>query len=356
MERYYDLYRKDKNKISYFRYTMVNYALNESISKAAIKFQSSRKTVRKWVDRYRCSVESLEDRSKRPHSSSKQLSIMSQNKIKERCMDLKIHNKRIAASYIISDLELSISLPTVCKYMREFGFKQEKKSKREKKRNLQHIKEEYKAFEKIQVDIKYLDDIPEFYSEYYRYKLPKYQITARCIKTGSLFFCYAKEKTPLNTAVFIKKLLEHLKKHNINISEVVTIQTDNGREFKNLKGEKSTKFLDMLSYFEVKYKNIPAGAKTWQSDVESSHRLIEDEFYSYEIFKSRNEFFSKAYKYQYNFNINRKSKHRKSYKYNLTPLDILKKEMENTSIEEIKKIYDFDTFIADDYIETVVNF
>ncbi|HOK39753.1 MAG TPA: hypothetical protein PLD27_01755 [bacterium] len=38
------------------------------------------------------------------------------------------------------------------------------------------------------MDIKYLDDIPEFYKYYLKYKLPKYQITIRDVKTGTLFF------------------------------------------------------------------------------------------------------------------------------------------------------------------------
>ena len=37
---------------------------------------------------------------------------------------------------------------------------------REKKRDMREIKSKYRAFEKIQVDIKYLDDIPEFYHDF----------------------------------------------------------------------------------------------------------------------------------------------------------------------------------------------
>lgn len=50
---------------------------------------------------------------------------------------------------------------------------------------MREVKNKYRAFEKIQVDIKYLDDIPEFYHDFMQFHLPKYQITARCIRTGA---------------------------------------------------------------------------------------------------------------------------------------------------------------------------
>jgi len=46
------------------------------------------------------------------------------------------------------------------------------KTKKERKRDLREKKKAYKAFEKLQIDIKYLDDIPELYYEYKHYKLP----------------------------------------------------------------------------------------------------------------------------------------------------------------------------------------
>jgi hypothetical protein len=44
-------------------------------------------------------------------------------------------------------------------------------------------------------------------------------------------------------------------------------------------------------------KNFPDRAHTWQSDVETVHRLIEDEFYEVEQFTSRTDFLAKARAY-----------------------------------------------------------
>ena len=51
------------------------------------------------------------------------------------------------------------------------------------------------------------------------------------------------------------------------------------------------------------HKTIPVGAKTYQSDVESSHRLIEDEFYACRSFAGAQDFFKKAHQYQKHFNF-----------------------------------------------------
>ena len=95
---------------------------------------------------------------------------------------------------------------------------------------MREIKSKYRAFEKIQVDIKYLDDIPEFYHDFMQFHLPKYQITARCIRTGALFIGYTQQHSTTSTAIFIYRLLAHLKRYGVKPSEI-TIQTDNGTEF-----------------------------------------------------------------------------------------------------------------------------
>jgi len=63
---------------------------------------------------------------------------------------------------------------------------------------------------------------------------------------------------------------------------------------------------------------IPPGAKTWQSDVETSHRLIEDEFYAREEFASYFDFFRKAAQYQEYFNTQRYNRYKAG-----SPLDIV---------------------------------
>ena len=48
----------------------------------------------------------------------------------------------------------------------------------------------------------------------------------------------------------------------------------------------------------VKQVRIPPRACTWQSDVEASHKTIEDEFYDIEDYRGVEEFKKKAYAYR----------------------------------------------------------
>ena len=351
MANYNEMYLKSNEIIVGIRSMMVKHALNHTITETAQYFETTRKTVRKWIARYNGDLDSLEDHSKCPHNIRSKLQQEDIELIESFCKKQKDNNKKIVGAYLINDMDLPFSLPTVNKYIKLLGFKQEKQSRKKQKRNLSAVKKEMRSFEKLQVDIKYLDDIPEFYREYNLLKLPKYQITARCVKTGSLFIGYAREKTNLNTSIFIYNLISHLESVGIDITQT-TIQTDNGTEFRNFKSNKSTMFLDVLKFFESQYYHIPAGAKTWQSDVETSHRLIEDEFYAYKIFDSRRDFFKKAFAYQTNFNLKRKN----SYKENETPAQILSEDiihrricLTDDDLMDVNDIYNFKPEIADEY-------
>src|ERR1700730_3578212 len=63
---------------------------------------------------------------------------------------------------------------------------------------------------------------------------------------------------------------------------------------------------------------IPPAAHTFQSAVETVHRLVEDEFFDLESFTSRGDFLAKAFTYQLYFNLVRPNTH----KHNLSPWQI----------------------------------
>ena len=107
-----------------------------------------------------------------------------QFKIKALAEKATADNKRINGAMIKREYSIPYSAKTLVKYLKQYYKLPSKKTHREKKRDMREIKSKYRAFEKIQVDIKYLDDIPEFYHDFMQFHLPKYQITARCIRTG----------------------------------------------------------------------------------------------------------------------------------------------------------------------------
>lgn len=341
MYNYYDLYKNSKDPIQ-LRINIVKDAKKIGIKPTARKYKTTVKTVRKWVKRYNeLKKPGLRDKSRRPKNSPNEIKRYWYFKIEDICKWAKKNNKRINASMIKRKHHIPYSKNTIIKVMRELNFMPQKRKKYQRKRELREIKAKMKPFEKIQVDIKYLDDIPEMYGSYIVHRLPKYQITARDVHTGALFYSYAIEKSSTNTAMFILKLASHLEKHGVNLKEV-TIQTDNGAEFtspwNSLVDSLFTKVVEYI--MKSKHVRIPPGAKTYQSDVETSHRLIEDEFYSCEIFESKESFFKKAFEYQRSFNYSRNN----SYKGG-TPLKLLtaSKTNINSNVLSFKPVL-IDTF------------
>jgi len=104
-------------------------------------------------------------------------------------------------------------------------------------------------------------------------------------------------------------------------------QTDNGSEFVGSWQAKADSAFTraVQSVPGLQHLTIPPGAHTYQSDVETVHRLIEDEFYEVETFQSREDFFAKAATYLLWFNVARKN----SYKGHRTPWQIIHKRDPN---------------------------
>ena len=123
MANYNEMYLKSKDKIVGLRSAIVRYAKNHSISETAEYFETTRKTVRKWYSRYDGDLDSLEDYSKRPHNIRNKLQAEDVKKIADRCELQRSHRKKIVGAYLIRDMDLPFSLPTVNKYIKLLGFK-----------------------------------------------------------------------------------------------------------------------------------------------------------------------------------------------------------------------------------------
>ena len=239
-------------------------------------------------------------------------------KILDVCKQRSERGARIKPALLKRQLNIPYSAKAIGKVARDGGYIKKKYTKPQQQKDLHALKRLLRAFEVIQVDIKYLTDIPELVLALKLGFVPKYQITARCVRTGALWIDYMTEKTVTNTALFIGRLLDHLQKQGVQLDRV-TIQTDNGKEF-------TTWFdSDKLSGFELvvldkgaTIRHIPFGAKTYQSDVEVTHRLIEDELYAAMPLLTEIEFLVAAKRYLWEFNTTRWIRGRDG-----TPLEVI---------------------------------
>lgn len=308
---YYTLLRNCKDGV-FLREKMVLYALSHGVKPAARHFKTTPKTIRKWLNRYReDGLYGLRERSKRPKHSPRKISALIENKIVSVCETMIRKGKRLTASYIANHHQVGCSTPTICRLMHRHGFSKKTLRKNKRKKDMRAAKSHLKPLERIQVDVKYLDDIPEMFDDYIYHKLPRYQFTARDVRTGMLFVSYAREISVHNAIIFIRRLAEHFMKYHLNTDNTI-IQTDNGIEFVHyrLDPQKSL-FTKQTEDFFLLHKRIPIGAKTYQSDVEASHRLIEDEFYAIDEFGSVSEFLRKAHNYVAWFNMKRYNTYKK---------------------------------------------
>ncbi len=317
---YYQIMRNCTDKKQQ-RYQIVVFAEENGVKPTARVFNTSPPVVRKWRDRYKKEgYEGLKDRSRRPLNSPRATTEEEKKKI----VKLKKKYKRLGAIQV-KRLENVDKCPrTIRKIWSEAGVGRNRKRKKHKtKQNLREVKKRYKLYEKACEDTKDLDDIPEYYIEMKKNKLPIVQYTHREVSTGIQFLAYANERSLTYSTLFASYINEHLEKYNLLPAES-TRQTDNGSEYiGSWNAKKDSSYTREINRIEgQKHSTIFPGAKTCQSDVETVHSSIETEFYEIESFSCRDEFLSKAYTYQMFFNFERPN----TYKENKTPWELAKEK------------------------------
>jgi len=308
-----------------FRLDLVQASYRLGIKPASRLFKCTVKTTKKWRKRYEQNgVSGLQEVSRRPHNMPNKCSPGFEQKI----INLRQQTKnKYGVEKLIERFDIKgYGRSCLKRIIREHRLKRKRKTKRQKRNYLWSIKKLSKAFEKIQVDVKVLTDISTYYPQYLRNKqeFPRYEITARDVKTGAAFVGLMRANNPTNTATFMYLLGEHLKANGFDLTKI-TIQTDNGMEF-NAAGQKrkgKTGFEEMVTgYLGMQLKHIPPASPTYNSDVETFHRLVEDEFYSIEQFEDMQDMKEKEYTYMLDFNYLRKNRN----KDNKTPWELLKED------------------------------
>lgn len=324
-----------------WRYKIVRFAREHGIKVAAREFKTYPKVVRCWVRRFeKEGLTGLNDRSKAPKTSPNRCPEAFETEV----IRLRKKTKNSFGALRLKErFDLKFGKSCIQRIIRQKGLKRLKKTKRLKRNELWSTKKLTRVFEKIQVDVKELTDIPLYWSSYNENKLPKFEFTARCVKTGATFVCYAKRNTNLNSAIFMVYLLRHLQAHNFDLTQV-EIQTDNGSEF-NVAGRKKKGLMPfefvVKEIFSVKLGHIPPASPTFNSDVETFHRLVEDEFYAIEPISSLQNLKNKAYTYLIEFNYLRTN----SYKDGLSPIQLAKAENPNFNIQ----LFNLPPILLDDH-------
>ncbi len=314
--RYFDLVREMKQAIYNHRLRLVESAQQHGIKPTARLFSTTVPTVRKWLRRFqRHGPSGLLALSRAPHHQGRK----TPPALETQLVTLRKTLPTFGARRLIREFALPVSHGALERIWREHGLLQKRRRKYQRKQDLAHIKAQWALFQQISADTKDLDDIPRYWPQARRLRLPAIQYTARDVRSGLLFWAFAQQRSASASAVFASRIQQHLDRYGIALRDLVW-QTDNGGEFK---GE----FPGALG--DSQHVRIPPAAHTYQSDVETVHRLEEDEFFDLEDFASRGDFLAKAHTYQLYFNLVRPNSH----KENLSPWQIIEQLAPRSPLE-----------------------
>ena len=303
--RYYPMLRRSTEP-TYLRFELVRFAREHGIKAAARQFSTTVKTVRKWLRRWEPgSLRGLADRSRAPLNPRQGITPAQ----RRRAISLKRRLPSWGAARIKRDFSLALSEKALRRIWREEGLLRRKRRRHKTKQCLREVKRAWRLFTQTCVDTKDLCDIPELWAQAQALGLPRYQYTAREVTSGWHYLAFAQECTLAYSKLFAEVILSHLVACGVRFKGS-RVQTDNGCEFVgNWQAKSDSGFTRAVeAHRGLTHTRCPPRAHTWQSDVETAHRLVEDEFYEVERFTSRADFIAKAGSYNLWFNVGRRNR------------------------------------------------
>jgi len=279
--RYFDLVREMKDAYNR-RLRLVESAKRIGIKPTARLFTTNMPTVRKWLRRFEQRGpsglrEQSRARRRQPHKTPPN--------VEAQVLELRKTLPTFGSRRLIREFDLRIGHNALDRIWREHGLLEKRRRKYQRKQDLAHIKAQWALFQQISANTKDLDDIPRYWRQAQR--LPVVQYTAREIRSGLLFWSFAQARSASASAVFAARIQQHLDRYG------------GEGDFPKALGDRQ-------------HVRIPPAEHTYQSDVETVHRLEEDEFFDLKDFASRGEFLAKVHTYQLYFNIARPNSHKEN--------------------------------------------
>jgi len=294
--RYFDLVRDMKHPYDH-RLRLVESAKQRGIKATARLFATTVPTVRKWLRRFQQHgpsglIEHSRARLHQPHKTPPT--------VEAQLVELRKILPTFGSRRLKREFDLPVGHSAMERVWRAHGLMKKRRRKYQRKHDLAQIKAQWSVFQQISADTKDLDDIPHYWPQAQALGLPAIQYTARDVRSGLLFWAFAEKRSASASAVFASRIQQHLHRYGISLRDLAW-QTDNGGEFKG-------DFPAALG--DSQHVRIPPAAHTFQSDVETVHRLEEDEFFDLEFFQSRGDFLAKVHTYQLYFNLARPNSHK----------------------------------------------
>ena len=259
-----------------FKQVVIEYAANNGVTKAAIRYKTTRQNIYRWQKKYDGTLRSLADRSHRPHSHP------SQHTTEEIKLVLNMRRRNPHAGLVVFWVKLrqrgyTRSISGLYKLLRRLDGKPIKLP------NPKKVSKPYEQMkypgQRCQIDVKYVPKVClvgeaegeayyqyTFIDEYSRYRI-----------LGAF-----REQSTYSSTQFLQQVVKKFP------YAIECVQTDNGFEFTNRlaksKKPKQTLFEQTLARLGIRHKLIRPYTPKHNGKVERSHRKDNEEFYAVKKF------------------------------------------------------------------------
>lgn len=280
---------KDKEYPFEFKQDAVFAAQELGIKPAARKFKIATNTMRSWLRRHqKKGKQGLYDQRQGPKNIPHKMKA----DVEEQIVAIRTRSKCFGPQRIKLFYDIPYSLGAIQRVIQTHGLTRRPKRVYQKRRDLRAVKAKRPSATHLQMDVKYLTDIPNYWEQLKPLGLPKYRDT----KSGMLFLGYSDELSELNARTMVDYVLDELKRDLPFEISKLTVQTDNESEFSGqARRIETAPFVQMIEKTHgANHVYIRPGHCNAQADVESSHQLIETEFFDLTRFKDREDFFKKV--------------------------------------------------------------
>ena len=270
-----------------FRQKVVEYAIKyDNNAKAARRYDTSRQQVQRWRKKYDGTIQSLANKSRRPHSHPNQHTEAEIELLRKKYKYHKheglgqVYRKCIDAGY-------KRSYESMCKQVKKLKNYEKPKKISYPKSRYEPLKGSYPG-EYVEIDVKYVPlECIGFKSNYERY----YQITAIDLYSRKRVLKLVNEHSTYETSKMLKTLEKEFG------FKIKTVQTDNGREFCNDKEEKKSLFEKVLESLGIEHIRTRPYSPWQNGVVERSHKMDNEMFYSRRRFRSESEMYKSFKRY-----------------------------------------------------------
>ena len=274
-----------------YKESVVKFSKKYGVAKAAYKFGECKRTIYRWRNRYDGTLESLKDKSRRPHSHPNQHTEEEIKLIK----NYKRNNKDTELVVLWIKLRKAGYTRTIqglYHAMQRIGIYEKTPGKKKESEPNEWVSGEYPG-EKIQVDVKYVPK--KCMSKELQEKGEKfYQYTAIDEYSRLRYTWFTNAHDTYASSEFAKRLVKYFP------FKVKTIQTDNGFEFTNRLSyntsirDRKTLFESKLEKLGIRHKLIKPYTPRHNGKVERSHRKDQERFYYKKVFYSFEDLVNRA--------------------------------------------------------------